>query len=434
MRAPRRLSGSMGVGREEGDEQLRITCGIDWSEKHHDVALVASDAAVVARARISDDAAGFAALVAMHAEHGGQTGPQEIEIAIETDKGLLVAALVGAGFAVFPINPRAVARYRERYGQAGGKSDPGDAVVLANILRTDQHVHRRLPADSERAREVKTLARQHKEAIWARQQTVNRLRSLLREYYPAALVAFPTLTHRAALTVLRAAPSPAEAARLTERKVIALLRRSGRGNQPGLATRIREQLRAETLRQPPAVETAMGLAVAGLIDVVTAMSAGIAALEDALTTAFAEHHAAEVISSLPGLGPVLSARVLGELGDDPQRFADIAGLRGFAGTAPITRASGKARVVSARHIRNDRLADACHWWAFAAITKSPGARIHYDRRRAAGDSHNAALRNLANKLLAKLWYCLHTDVRYDEAGAWPAGHQPESPQSEPAAA
>lgn len=248
---------------------------------------------------------------------------------------------------------------------------------------------------------------------------MNRLRSLLREFYPAALAAFPTLTHAAALVVLKAAPSPRQAARLTPARVTALLRRARRRNDPGLAERLSTTLRQEHLRQPVQVEQALGVAVAGLIDVIIAMTAAINALEDQLGHLFAQHDHARVITSLPGLGPVLGARLLGEIGDDHARFADIAGLRGFAGTAPITRASGRMKIVSARHIRNQRLADVCHWWAFAAITKSPGARAHYDRRRAAGDSHNAALRNLANKMIAKLWHCLRAGVPYDEATAWP---------------
>jgi transposase len=189
---------------------LANTCGIDWSEHHHDVAIVNHDGAMVARARVNHDIIGFGQLVELLAEHAAEdaAGPTAIEIAIESDKGLLVAALRAAGFVVFAINPRAVARYRERYGQAGGKSDPGDAVVLANILRTDRHAHRRLPADSDLASAVKAAARQHQEAIWARQQTMSRLRALLHDYYPQALVAFPNLAHRAAAVVLHAAPTP----------------------------------------------------------------------------------------------------------------------------------------------------------------------------------------------------------------------------------
>ena len=149
------------------------------------------------------------------------------------------------------------------------------------------------------------------------------------------------------------------------------------------------------------------------------MQAGVAALEQALDAQFSTHPAAPVLRSAPGLGPVLAARVLAEVGDDPDRFATAASLRAFAGTAPVTRASGRSSYVKARRVRNKRLADACHWWAFAALTASPGARAHYDRRRAVGDHHNAALRNLANKLLGRLWWCLQHDQRWDEASAWP---------------
>lgn len=403
------------------------TCGIDWSERHHDVAIVDDQARVVGRARVGDDAAGFTELLKLLGAHRDGAEDGRIEIAIESDKGVFVAALVAAGFTVFAINPRAVARYRERYGQAGGKSDPGDAALLANILRTDRHVHRPLPADSELVRAVKACARQHQEAIWARQQAMNRLRSLLRDYYPQALQAFPNLAHRAAASVLRAAPTPHTAQRLTSSRVVALLRKAGRRNDPGLAEKISTTLRAPALRQPVAVEHALGIAAVGLIDVITAMSDAIAALEAELATVFDQHQQAAVITSQPGLGPVLGARVLGELGDDPTRFTDTAGLRSFAGTAPITRASGRSRVVTSRRICNRRLGDACHWWAFAAITKSPGARAHYDRRRAAGDTHNAALRNLANKLLAKLWHCLQTGILYDETTAWPTPTDTSAP-------
>ena len=231
------------------------TCGIDWSERHHDVAIVDHQARVVGRGRVSDDAAGFTRLLELLAEHrDGEDGPVEIAIAIE--KGLYVAGLVAAGFTVFAINPRAVASCRERYGQAGGKSDPGDAGVLANILRTDRHVHRPLPADSELVRAVKACARQHQEAVWARQQAMSRLRSLLRDYYPQALQAFPNLAHRAAANVLRAVPTPQAAQRLTPARVVALLKKAGRRNDPGLAEAISTTLRAPALRQPASVEHA----------------------------------------------------------------------------------------------------------------------------------------------------------------------------------
>jgi transposase len=194
--------------------------------------------------------------------------------------------------------------------------------------------------------------------IWARQQTVNRLRSLLSEFFPNALKAFPVLTHRAALTVLAAVPTPAAAAKLTHRRVVALLRRSGRGDRPGLAERILGDLTAPALRQRPLVEAAFAKSVRGLVAVIEAMQSGIAELETALNTEFERHHHANLLRAAPGLGPILAARVLGEIGDDPGRFATADALRSFAGTAPITRASGRSKIVSARRIRNRRLADA----------------------------------------------------------------------------
>lgn len=171
-------------------------------------------------------------------------------------------------------------------------------------------------------------------------------------------------------------------------------------------------------RQPTAVEAAYGVTAQTLIAIVVAMQTAVEELEQALAAELDQHPLATILRSAPGLGPVLAARVLAEIGDDPTRFTTAAGLRAFAGTAPVTRASGRSRYVKARKVRNKRLGDACHWWAFVTITKSAGARAHYDRRRAAGDHHNAALRNLANKLIGRLWWCLQHDETWNENTAW----------------
>lgn len=402
-----------------------ITCGIDWAEGHHDVALVDEEGKIRARVRVSPDVAGFGSLVELIAEHGGS--PAATPVAIETDKNLFVVALVGAGFTVYPINPRAVARYRERHNQSGGKSDPGDALVLAHVLRTDRQMHRPLPNNSKQAQAVKVLARQHQEAIWAWHQTLSRLRSVLLDFYPQAVRAFPNLKHHAATAVLTAAPSPAAGEALTRQRVIVLLRRSGRRNDPALVEKILTELRAPALRQPPGVEAAHALTVTGLLKITEAMRDTVNQLEAALAAEFDTHAMAPILRSAPALGPVLAARVLAEVGDDPTRFATANGLRAFAGTAPVTRASGRSHYVKARKIRNKRLGDACHWWAFASLTRSAGARAHYDRRRAAGDHHNAALRNLANKLLGRLWWCMINHQPWDEDAAWTTTtHTPQS--------
>ncbi len=397
---------------------MSITCGIDWAESHHDVAVLNETGEVLARRRIDTGVSGFSQLINLLSEHA--ENPAEVPVGIETDKNLIVVALQGAGFTIYPINPRAVARYRERHGQSGKKSDPGDAFVLADILRTDRHHDRPLPAISDAGLAVKALARQHQEAIWALHQTLSRLRSVLLEFYPQALQAFPILKHKAALAILGAAPTPDAGMKLTSRKVVAMLHKCGRRNDAALVEQILTALKMPALRQPAPVEQALGQTVTGLLGVVAAMHAAVEQLEAALEVEFAEHPLAPVLRSAPGLGPVLAARVLAEVGDDLQRFATANGLRAFAGTAPVTRASGRSSHVKARRVRNKRLGDACHWWAFAMLTKSAGAREHYDRRRAIGDTHNAALRNLANKLIGRLWWCMQNGELWDDTTAWAA--------------
>src|SRR5215213_3872209 len=276
---------------------MRITCGIDWAEGHHDIALVDREGTVVAKQRIDTGVAGFTELLGLIAEHAEDVA--DVPVAIETDKNLIVVALQSAGFPVYAINPRAVARYRERHHQAGGKSDPGDAIVLANIAGTDLPCHRMLPAISEIGLAVKALARQHQEAVWARQLTVNRLRSVLLEFFPQALAAFPNLTHKAALEVLHAAPTPAHGLKLTHKRVVTLLRRSGRGDRPGLADAIMAHLHAPALRQSPRVEAALGQAVVGLLTIVQAMQTASAALEAAMTAEFDHHPSAGVLRAAP---------------------------------------------------------------------------------------------------------------------------------------
>ena len=401
---------------------MEIFCGIDWAERHHDIAVVDQTGRLLGRRRISDDLAGFSDLTALLVEHAGEQGEQVtgVPVAIETDRGLLVAALRAVGHPVYAINPKAVDRYRDRHAVSGAKSDPADALVLAHLLRTDRHAHRPLPADTEQAQVVRVLARAHQDAIWARRQDANRLRSLLREFFPAALTAFPDLTTRTALTVLAAAPTPAAAAALTRANLTGLLHAAGRGTRPADAARLADIFAAaDQLRQSTEVETAMGAAARAIVRTLAAANQSVHELELALADHFEQHPDAEILDSLPGLGLVLGARVLGEYGDDPTRWPDAASRRNYAGTAPITRASGRSRIVLARHIRNKRLADACYLWAFTALTKSPGARAYDDTRRAAGDTHNAALRRLASKLLGQLHHCLTHRQPYDEHHAWP---------------
>ena len=401
----------------------QVFVGHDWAESHHDIYVEDADGKRLAKARVPEGVKGMARfheLVAPFAEE-----PSEVIVATETDRGLFVGALVVAGYRVLAVNPMSTARYRERHSTSGAKSDAGDAFVLAELARTDAHLHRPLAGDSELAEAVKVLARARQSMIWSRQRQVNQLRCTLREFYPAALAAFDDLAGRDALAVLGVASTPTLGRGLSRSKIASALRRGGR--QRGVeerAAQIQAVLRAETLEAPAMVAEAMGASVRALVVVITELVAQTERLEAELADRFEQHPDAKVIRSLPGLGMILGARVLGEFGDDPNRYADAKCRKNYAGTSPITRASGTHRVVLARYARNKHLADACYQWAFATLTASPGARVFYDQRRAAGDTHHRALRALGNRLVGILHGCLRHGTRYDEHTAW--GHRQQT--------
>ena len=399
-------------------------CGIDWAQDHHDIAVVDRDGKLLARRRISDDPAGLAALPALLAGHG-DTAEDPVPVAIETPRGLLAACLRATGRPVYPVNPMAVARYRDRDPVTGRKSDHGDAVVLAHVLRTDRGMHRPLPADSELAQAIAVLARAQQDAVWDRTTAHNKLRSHLREYFPGFLAAFADarggITRPEARAILAAAPAPAAAAALTLTQLRRLLATAGRSRGIDTeAARLRDAFRTKQMRQLPLIEQATGQQTLALLRQLDAACASADDLEHAAVASFNQHPDAGIITSFPGLGPLTGARVLAETGDDRSRFADAKGLKAYAGAAPITRASGKTKSVTRRKVKNNRLAAAGHTWTFSALTASPGARARYDRRRDAGDKHAGALRNLFGRLTGCLHHCLITGQHYDEATAFRA--------------
>jgi transposase len=402
---------------------LRLFVGDDWAEDHHDVELMDVTGRRLARARLPEGVAGIARL---HAMIGGQLGQDadeddagQVAVGIETDRGPWVQALIAAGYTVFAINPLQASRYRERHGVSGAKSDAGDAHVLADMVRTDSHQLRPVAGDSALAAAVKVVTRTHKTLIWERTRCTQRLRHALRDYFPAALEAFEDLDATDTLELLGRAPDPASAARLTTAQISAALKHARRRDVAGKAARIQAVLRAAHLGQPDLVTEAYAVSVRALITVLGTLNEQVKALQGQVEAYFGQHPDAEILLSQPGLGPVLGARVLAESGDDPRRYASARARKNYAGTSPITRASGKKKTVMARYVHNDRLIDALMKQAFTAIRTSPGARACYDRQRARGNEHNPALRHLANRLVGIQHGCLKTRTLYDEATAWP---------------
>src|SRR5215469_4152335 len=347
-------------------EVLVLFVDDDWAEDHHDVEIEDDAGRRLARKRLPEGLAGISqlhALVAgcMPAEwadlpDGDAAG--RVKVGIETERGPWVQALVAAGYEVFPLNPLSVARYRERHSTSGAKSDAADAHLLAEIVRVDRAHHRPVAGDSPQADGVKLVARAHQSLIWDRSRHVLRLRAALREFFPAALDAFADLDAADTLELLGAGPDPDTAARLSQARIPAALGRANRRDPAARAGQIQAVLRAPQLRQPPPVQAAYAAIVSGQVRLIGALNTQIEELGEVVAGHFGRHRDADIYISQPGLGNILSARIMAEFGDDPHRFASSKARKNCAGMAPITRASGRKKVVLARYARNRRLADA----------------------------------------------------------------------------
>jgi len=398
---------------------MRLFVGDDWAEDHHDVEVMNEQGKVLARRRLPEGVAGIAQLHELTGRYLPEDAADaEVLIGIETDRGPWVAALVAAGYAVFPVNPLQASRYRERHGVSGAKSDQGDAHMLADMVRTDSRQLRPAAGDTPEAEAIKVVARTHKTLIWERTRHIQRLRHQLREYFPAALDAFDDLAAPDALELLAKAPDPARAARLTRAQISAALKRARRHHIADKTTAVLAALRGEQLGQPPTLTAAYAATVRALISVIITLNEQISSLEEQVKDHFGRHPDAEIYLSQPGMGAILGARVLAEFGDDPHRYTSAKARKNYAATSPVTRASGKRKVVAARFVHNDRLIDALMSQAFSAMKAPPGARAFYDDLRNHGIEHNDALRRLANRLVGILHGCLKTRTLYDEATAW----------------
>ncbi len=402
-----------------------IFVGDDWSEDYHDVHVSDGEGKRLAARRFPEGLEGIGGFHCLVGEY--VLDPSEVVIGIETDRGLWVEALLAAGYSVFVVNPLSMSRYRKVHHLAGAKSDPGDAMTLADMVRTFRHQLRPAASDSALVEGVKALARAHQNLIWERTRHTNRLRSSLREYYPAALAAFNDLDHSDTLSVLEKAPTPAQGRLLTLSEIKAALKRGGRQRYlQKRAVDIQGALRAPQLETVPTIGAAYGAVTRSTVALISELNTQIEALESELGTHFEQHPDAGIVRSLPGLGLILGARVLGEFGDNPNRYRNAKARKNYAATSPITRASGTSRVVSARWIGNKRLINAINQWAFCSINTSPGSRTFYQQRRTNGDTHNQALRALGNRLVGILHGCLKHHTPYNEDTAW--AHRQPNPQ------
>jgi Transposase/Transposase IS116/IS110/IS902 family len=407
--------------------------GDDWAEGHHDVVAQDDAGKALARRRLPEGADGIARFHEMVASCLGEDAepdPARVVVVIETDRGPWVKALAAAGYRVYPANPKQAARHKETIAVSGKKDDFFDAGALADMGRTRRHQMRELAADSDIAEAVKIAARAHQKLVWERTRHLLRMRSALREYFPAALEAYAglSLTGPDTLELLRKAPDPASAARLTVTQVTAALRRAGRrGALDERARDIQAALRAPHLSQPAVIAEAYAASVQAGAAVIAALNEQCKVMEAKVSELFRRHPDAGVYLSQPGIGDITGARILGEFGDAPGRYASAKARKNYAGTSPLTIQSGKKKTVHARYIRNRHLIDALRAQALSALSASPGARAYYDELRAHDTGHDDALRRVAGRLVGILHGCVKTSREYDETTAW--SHRPEFPQA-----
>ena len=356
--------------------------GDDWAEDHHDIEIVDEQGRRLVRRRLAGGGgrAGGAARADRRPSRRRRPSPAEVVVGIETDRGPWVQALIAAGYTVYAINPLQAARYRERHGVVRApRATPATRTCWPSWSAWTAAITGRSPATATIAEHVKVLARTHQSMIWSRQRQTNTLRSMLREFYPAALAAFgDDLAGRDALAVLAVAPDPGcRAAGSRMARVVDGAAAGRAATQPRAPPPNGSWPRCAPSSWTPARawSRAYAASVTALVAVIAELARQVEVLEGEVEAGFGRHPDAEIYLSQPGLGTVLGARVLAEFGDDPTRYADARARKNYSGMAPITRASGhQSRVVLARHARNRRLADALYQQAFAALSASPGAR------------------------------------------------------------
>lgn len=383
--------------------------GVDWAQDTHAICVIDEGGRAHDRFRAPHTAVGITEMI----ERLHRLAPaRELPIAIERPSGALVDALVQSGYSVVPIHPNAVKAARPRYNAAGAKSDPGDAYLLADLLRTDGHRFRPLKPLSDETRSLRALVRTRDDLVAHRTALTNQLRSILESFWAGAAIIFADLASPIALAFLTEYPTPSHAAKIGPKRLARFLARHAYcGRKPPLE--LLDRMRS-------AVAISVGeLEAQGKGELVRSLAAILQTIVAELNklTATIEHdiatHADNWITSFPRIGRVNAAQILAELGEDRSRFVSDAHLAAEAGVAPVTRESGKHRAVAFRWACNKRLRQALTCWAANSRRSSPWAARTYDAARARGCDHPHAVRILARAWTRVLWRCWQDAQPYD---------------------
>ncbi len=391
---------------------MKYVAGLDWASNEHAVCVLDEAGTVRARFVVAHSAAGITELRRRLAAFGP---PASLPVAIERPSGLLVDALIDAGHPVVPIHPNALKASRPRYSAAQGKSDPGDAFILADLLRTDGHRFHALCPDGDETRALRALVRTRDDLVAERVALANQLRALLDSFWPGAAVIFADVDSPIALAFLNRYPTPQSADHLGEKRLGAFLAREGYCGRRAPGELLQRLRCAPSGLAAKAECEAKELLVRALVAVLEPLVTQIQKLTAAVEHAVTQHADGAIVMSFPRAGRLNAAQILAELGDDRGRFASHEHLAAEAGVAPVTFASGKHRGVAFRYACNKRLRRALTCFADNSRRDSPWAADVYRRARARGCHHPHAVRILARAWTRILWRCWHNHLAYDPA-------------------
>jgi len=404
---------------------MPVYVGIDWADDHHDVYVTNDQAEKLAAFRVAHTVEGLATLRQRLREVSAE--PETLQLAIERPDGLLVASLLDWGYAVYPINPKAVDRYRDRHQTSGAKDDARDAMVLAHILRTDGHCYRRLAREGEVVTELRLTIRSYRDLVTESTRLTNQLRTCLADYYPAALTLFDDLDQPITLAFLQQYPTPALARSAGPKRLAAWCRRQDYSHPERIEALV-AQVRAPALSTTEAVVRARSRQVLGLVPALQAVVDAKKTHERALKELLGRHPDGGLFLALPGAGVVTAAALLGELSEDRTSLPTAADLQaaptpaGRPWTAPVTIQSGKSRRVVRRRACNAHLHEALIQFARCSLMRAghgdervAWVREAYAARRQAGDTAQQAYRVIAHRWAAILWAMGPRREAYDHA-------------------
>jgi len=399
--------------------------GLDWADDHHDVVVIDEAGHKLASKRVKHTKEGLEELILFLESFTGKTHQDQMACIVETNRGLLIAAILEAGFCVYPVNPKVADRRR---AASGAKTDQIDAYLLAKLGRAELADLRQLHPDSPIIAELKELTRDQDALVHMQTRLVNQLTACLKAYYPVALQLFTKLQQRSTLLFLQAFPTPEKAAAASVQQMEQILKAGGHPTAHKVASKLYEILQQPHLRANAITTRTKSRLALALIAQLLPLLEQIAAYEKEIARLFLTHEDHALFESLPGAGKRLAPRLLAELGDDRTRYTDCTQVAALAGTAPVLSQSGNYQKAHRRHACLKPLRNALYQLARTSRQQESWADDYYRRKRAEGKSHTVALRALSNvwvRILDRMW---NTKTCYDPAifGAARQAHAPRA--------